>query len=283
MGEDTWKDIAQKHWRKVKLLASIIIIIAGFLIAYYLPIILLGFQPILFNLGIFISTVFAVQLVYELVFKSNDQEFVREELTTLWEKKVPQIIDSNIQFYESGRKQEHEKIEFYQKANSEIIEIGTALNTFANRFSSASDTQFRSPLENLLAKGVNIKLFLIDPKSKAAEMYDIYSPGSDPIVEKIDRSIETFGRIISEIDEKKYSGKIELFSYDYLPLLNGVFLDFNSSKPDVGEAFVSHYIPFMEKRSENPGFSFSKKYNPVLYRKYYKCVEELRRNGKKIA
>ena len=85
---DYYKE-AKKIWKKFEILLLIIIIVIGFAIAYWLAPLSGDLGDIVYNLGIFISTVFAVQLIYEIIFKKNDQEFYKTELIQIWEEKIP--------------------------------------------------------------------------------------------------------------------------------------------------------------------------------------------------
>lgn len=278
---DYYKE-AKKIWKKFEILLLIIIIVIGFAIAYWLAPLSGDLGDIVYNLGIFISTVFAVQLIYEIIFKKNDQEFYKTELIQIWEEKIPEIVKSGIIFYEDGRRPPDEKLNFYQEAEKEIIEVAATFHSFTTKFSSVPDSKFKIPILSLMKKGVNIKLYLLDPESESASAYQNCTPDNDDIINKVHLSIESLQIIIKELNESSDLGKMELYTYNYIPLLNGVFLDFVEDESQNSRAFVSHYLPYMEKRSENPGFSFTKKQNPQLFGKYSFFIKKLKENGKLV-
>jgi hypothetical protein len=67
------------------------------------------------------------------------------------------------------------------------------------------------------------------------------------------------------LNQEKWTGKIEVYSYSHLPYCYLAIIDPQNGN---GMAIVSHYL-YETKRAETPIFHLDKVTNPVLFEKYY--------------
>lgn len=261
--------IVRLYWSIIKLFIGGFIFLFGFILWILYP-----NHNIISSLGLFLAAVASVQLIYEILFRDFEKKIFKEELKKLWDEEIPSIIKKSPIFFENGRRDPKEKIEFYQKAQYEIIEIAATLHALQLYYKSLSDQLYSEQIKKILNKGVNIKLFLVNPESNFAKVYNESTNDEEDIINKIQESISFFKNTIPKFNIESKAGKIELYKYDDIPYYNGVFLDINQEDFELGEIFISHYLHKLP-RKDNPGFSFTKCKNPKLFEKYKESINKL--------
>ncbi len=193
------------------------------------------------------------------------------------------ITKPGFSFHEDGRLSVQEKVEFLAGAQKEVIEFGLTLNTFVSYFISRRDTEYKSPVEQLLEKGVNFKCFLLSPECNEARLYfeDRKLIAKDELgnIEQIKKSIKKLKHLKKEFDLLGYKGSFEFFTYKHIPY--NYFMAIDGSTPR-GKMMVSHYI-YGIPRAKCPVIEFTKKHNYSLYKKYWNALHLLTKNAKQVS
>lgn len=188
-----------------------------------------------------------------------------------WEKNIPD--DQRFIFHEKGRLPLHDKLEMMDNAKHEIVELGVRLNTFTNYFLNRSDYEFKDNILFYLEKGVNIKLYLIDPDHHEARIYfedrgkvqeeELASP------ETVKEIIRKLQQISKEISEAGYPGTFQVYKYRHIPYSR--FLVIDGGKPS-GKMLVSPYL-YGQKRAASPVLEIHKQKNFKLFQLYWESYK----------
>lgn len=191
--------------------------------------------------------------------------------------------ENNYLLHEQGRLGPADKIRFLSTAQKEIIEFGLTLNTFSNYFVSFRGSIFKNPIIQLLREGVNIKCYILDEKWNGTSFY--FSDRETAIkesltgIEKIRSSLRKLKTIISELDELKLEGKIEVFKYRHIPHNSFLIVDPNDRQN--GKMMVSNYL-FAHRRADCPVLQFERKDKPLLFQRYLDSFNKITKNAKKV-
>jgi len=178
---------------------------------------------------------------------------------------------------EEGRLLIEEKVAFMQGANSEVIELGTGLSTFAGYFTNRRPAEFKDHVVELLRRGVTFKCVALNPDSTIAEIY-ANDRKEENFIQDIRNSIKELKRQRDEFVARGLKGSFEVYVYDHFPYFHAVCID---SMSDHGRMTVSHYMHGIA-RAGTPVMQFSKSLNPVMFNKYWSSVEKLLSDAKKL-
>jgi len=186
-------------------------------------------------------------------------------------------------FYPEGRLPIQQKVDFLKSARQEVIEFGVRLRTFADYFLSRSEQKFRIHIEELLGKGVNLKLYLLDPDCNEARLYfedrgRIQEAEQQSVVE-IRRVIGRLRQINSDFANAGFSGKFEVFSYKHIPYSHFLIVDGESRH---GKLMASPYH-YGVRRADCPVVEVSRLSDPRLYGKYWRSFQYLAHNARPIS
>jgi len=156
------------------------------------------------------------------------------------------------------------------------------MKSFSDYFYFRNDAEYKNHIFALLAKGIDIKSYLIDPTSQHASLYfrdrtkwleeEIDSP------KVIDQVIIRLKKLQKEIESHNFPGKMEMYTYNHIP--NNHFLIVDPETPQA-RMVVSHYL-YGITRANCPVMEFEKKDNRVLFRKYYNSFKMMVAGAKRI-
>lgn len=185
-------------------------------------------------------------------------------------------------FHQQGRLLIQDKVRFMQKARASIIEVGVRLRTFSEYFTSRNTNEFRRPVEELLQRGVNIKIYILDPD---AEESRIYFEDRAKVEKKESQSlnvtknaIEQIKEVIEAFKQKQYPGSFQIYTYRHIPYNHFLVIDSDSEQ---GQMMVSHYI-YGIRRADCPVLEFSQAGNSELYKRYHQSLEAFTKNAVQI-
>lgn len=185
-------------------------------------------------------------------------------------------------FHEKGRLSIPDKVDFFRPAQKQVIELGLRLRAFTDYFRSRSAHEFRNHIEELLEKGVTLKLFFIDPTSNEAHLYFKDRANAFPedahSCEIIKESIRVLKQINAEWEAKRYPGKLELYKYKHIPHCHYLIVDGEGPQ---AKLIVSPYL-YGTRRADSPLIQVSKRANRQLYRLYWNSFLALTQNAKPI-
>lgn len=278
MNFNNFKTLFKKYW----IALGIIIILFGLVLRVVSLFYDNTLTKILGELGTVIAVSVAIPFIYEIFLKNTDREIIYEDLSTLFDEKISHYIASHDdpKFYSERRKID-QKIAFYEKATIEIIEVGASLHALSNYYHSIAPSNFENHIISLLKNGVHIKLLLLDPKSEYAINYAKYLKEAnlnDDFIKKLELSISNFKELNTRLIALNVHMNFEVYTYKSIPCYNAVFLDKESEN---GYAYLSSYINNVSGNS-TPGFEFSKKQNPNMFKQYQTSMESLFMTSEKI-
>ena len=201
---------------------------------------------------------------------------------------IPQIdhglSSAGLIFHHKGRLPIKQKTDFIKSAEYEHCEVGVRLNTFTSYFTSRNDSEYKKYIEELLQKGVNIKMYLLNPDFNAARFYfedrakveGFEEEASAP--ETIKKIIKKLKKIQHSFSEKNYSGQFQIFTYKHIPYNHFLIVDGNKRN---GKIVVSNYL-YGVHRAKCPVIQISKAADLDLYKMYWTSFNALTKNAKAI-
>lgn len=195
----------------------------------------------------------------------------------------PKVENAGYIFYKEGRLSINQKVKFIESAESEVIEIGARLKTFTDYFKNRSKAQFSDKINLLLKKGVNFKLYTIDPDCAECGIY--FSDRSKILKDEansirvVQETIPRLKEIINEIKTQNYKGKFQLFKYRHIPYSHFHVVDGDLEQ---GKIIISNYL-FGVSRADCPVIEVNKKNEEKLYEIFYKSYKSFIENAELIA
>ncbi len=171
---------------------------------------------------------------------------------------------------EDGRLPITQKVEFMKGAGTEVIELGIGLKTFTSYFYGRKAADFKEHVIELLRQGVNLKCYLLDPKSEVAKIYA--KERREPhLIQEIENTIEKLHHLEEEFAALNLKGVLEIYVYDSFPCFYVMCVDPLS---DNARMTASPYMPGL-LRADMPVMQFSKALNSQLFSKYWIAVQEI--------
>ena len=190
--------------------------------------------------------------------------------------------EGTFRFHADGRLSIPDKVAFLKKAQKEIIEFGVRLNAFTDYFLSRSAHEFRNHIEELMSRGVNLKLYLLDPDCNAARRYfedrSAFFPEEARSGEVIREVIQRLHRIQKELSAGQHPGKMEVFQYKHLPYCHFLIVDGETRH---GNMMVSPYL-YGIRRADCPVIQLSRAADSSLYRRYWTSFQLLTKGARPI-
>lgn len=184
-----------------------------------------------------------------------------------------------ILFHAEGRLSIQDKVNFLKDARHEVIEFGIRLKAFTHYFLSRNAHEFRNHIEELLARGVHLKLYLLDPGCNAARFYfedrSIVLPDEARSGEVIKEVVELLRQVKEELSAGQHPGTIEAFQYRRLPYCHFLIVDGESRH---GKMMVSPYL-YGIRRADCPVVQLSRNADRSLYRRYWTSFQHLTRDA----
>ncbi len=220
------------------------------------------------------------QVVYkELGYQFNGVDFVenKQDWKELIVPEFGEHKESNgLFFFEKGRLSIAEKAALYTSGRKVIYEFGIALRTYSDYFFSRKKSEIKTPVINLLKKGVTIKCFVLEPECNEAGIYfndRAKVRGFEEEAfrsEKIKESVRKFSVIQEEFSEANYIGKFEVYKYRHIPTSYFMAID---PEEEYGTIVVSHYL-YGQLRAHNPVMKVTRQDNPSLYENYWNSLKQ---------
>lgn len=189
-----------------------------------------------------------------------------------------------LRYLANGRPRIQEKLEFLETAQNEIVEMGLRLRTFTDYFFSRNEHEFAIPIKQLMKKGVQLKLYLLDPDSNAARLYfedrsladgQEEEKESSEIIKRVIRKLKKLKQVLKE---EGLAENLRIYAYRHIPYNHFLIVDGHTQ---VGKMMISHYM-YGIKRADCPVVEFSRQADKDLYRKYWKSFQALIQNAKRI-
>ena len=177
------------------------------------------------------------------------------------------------QINEDGRLLIDDKVSFISNAKLEVIELGIRLREFTSYFGSRNPTEFKSPVLNLLKKGVVLKCYALDG-DWALNNFTI-PDAEKKYYQEIPDTLNQLNDFKNEVLELNLPGKVEIYTYQHIPMFHAQCTDGNSSE---GRLTLSNYLTGI-KRSQCPVIQFSKQTHPKLFETYWNSINQIIKNS----
>ena len=207
----------------------------------------------------------------------------RGELLPLPESSPRQLIEPEAElvtaalpyFIHDGRRDVYQKVAFYQRAQTEVIEIGLRLRNFSQYFERKRDSAFSDPLHELLARGIHFHCYVLDPQGNFARRYyddrsKVHAFERDAFVES-ETIINELRSKITRLNGQSSAGEMHLYYYDHFPYFHGTVID---GATDQGQALIAPYL-YGVRRANTPVIEVSHRSHKKLYQRYWKSVRAL--------
>jgi hypothetical protein len=155
-------------------------------------------------------------------------------------------------------------------ATQEVIEFGTGLTTFVSYFDSLGPSEWRNPVVEMLQRGVDIRCFVLDPGSRAAEAY-FELRGEDAYRDRASAVLSQLLDIRDELNDESDTGQISVSAYDSLPSQYVLAVDLEQERSAIQ---FSPYLPGL-RRAECPVYEASRTGEPDLFGRLQASLESL--------
>jgi len=155
----------------------------------------------------------------------------------------PMVINTPFLFHADGRRSIAEKTAFIATARREVIFLGLRMRQFANYFTTRRDGEFTDHIDKLLARGVNVKCYLLDYRSHRAIIY--FQDLAELIPEEANGELEIKGIlerlyiVKQHFDRQQHPGVFSVHTYRHLPSAHYLIVDGATAD---GKMHVSHYL-----------------------------------------
>jgi class 3 adenylate cyclase len=169
-------------------------------------------------------------------------------------------LPERLRVYGNGRLPTADKLRFMSYATQEVIEFGTGLITFVSYFDSLGPSEWRNPVVEMLQRGVDIRCFVLDPDSRAAQVYfELRNEGAyrDRASGALDRLLD----IRDELNGESGSGQVSVLLYESLPAQYALAVDLDRERSAMQ---FSPYLPGL-RRAECPVYEASRTGEPELF------------------
>lgn len=272
-------DLFENLWNQYQISIAVILFIIGILFRSF-AINKTGIDWQLVNdFGTFIAGSIAISFIYTIFSKTGERQLFLNELDKLLDAKLASYGNKSgsPQFYEEGRISLAQKVKLLEGAKKEIIHLGIASSSFASYFEQVPFYNFEKPVIDLLKRGVNFKLLILNPDSDVAEKY-AQDRGETKLLEKIRNSIEVFEKLRDRFNSDGYPGKFDIFLYSHFPYCYVMMSDPNEKE---GCALISHYL-YATKRADTPVIEVYKSSNRILFEKYHQTLNKLLNDSRKL-
>ncbi len=190
-----------------------------------------------------------------------------------WAARVP-IAESVPVNLLPRRYSEQDKASIVQYAQSEVVDLGTALSTCSQYLvSTARPAPYRAAVKSLLERGVRYLCLALDPDTDIAETY-ASERGEAGLRTKIRASIRRMEKFAAAVSATR--GSFELHLYSSLPHFAGIVVDRN----DGGLLLYTPYLPnigerFMIERADSPHLVMSARSVPTLFSQVDSYIDAL--------
>lgn len=176
------------------------------------------------------------------------------------------------------RPSEQTKSRMIATAATEVLDLGTALNTSSRYLvTTQRPAYYRDEVMRLLERGVNYTCLILDPGSKQARAYSAFR--GEALVPKIRESIGRLKAFAGQARGKK--GRFTVLAYSDLPYFASISID----RRDSGLHVVSPYLPNSSRlqisRADTPHFTVAESQSPEIFRQVNACIDYYLRISKK--
>jgi class 3 adenylate cyclase len=178
-----------------------------------------------------------------------------------------------------GRLSIAEKTRFVNRAEQEVIEIGTGLTSFAKYFTGQKPEEFQDHIGNLLRRGVTVKCYAVNPEYDPARLY-LQDAADQNYVQDLMRARELILEERKAFLSQGFPGALEYYRYSSVPEFHCICVDRDDELN--GRILFSPYMPGVS-RAAAPVYQVSAVTNRELFNKYIASVRAIGAKAEEIA
>jgi hypothetical protein len=237
-------------------------------------------SAVLGDLGAVTIAAIALPFLYERLLKTEDQRMVANEFSNILDQKLANLglESTHAHINDTGRLSLDKKLALMQTAHEDIVQLGIRLHTFVGYFENRASSEFKQPITQLLSKGVNITVFLLNPDSEAGQAYARLHRQPN-LLESIKESIRILQSLQQEFGRKGLNGTLTIYLYNELPY--GEILMIDKERHNSAAAF-SPYLDFPDdnnpeasRRANNPTLIIHRGSNPQFFARLLLVIQHL--------
>lgn len=172
----------------------------------------------------------------------------------------------------NGRIDVSDKVNLFNHAHYEIIEIGIRLRSFNSYFSSKRESAFIEPIIQRLEAGVDFKCYIAEPTGGMLRKYiedrAYKNLREKEVLEDISKTTNELRNLFIRLNRKGYKGQMKLYSYNHFPYFHASVADGETER---GIMYISPYLYGISK-ANSPVIEVAHKEHKTLYKKYWRSV-----------
>ncbi|MEM8526130.1 MAG: hypothetical protein AAGG68_15935 [Bacteroidota bacterium] len=206
---------------------------------------------------------------------SNEPDFEPRRITPAGEISADITQTIPVKVYPDGRLSLAEKVNFFMNAKKEVIFFGVRLKQLATYFTGIKEKDFKEHIYTLLARGVHIKCYMLDPLWEQSSTYfedrSIELDREKRSLQEMEYILEDLKSVIEQSRQQELAGKFSLFTYRHFP--QGYYLIVDGET----EQATMHFAPYLFglSRSQSPVQEISLREQPLLFDKYWESFKKL--------
>jgi hypothetical protein len=177
-----------------------------------------------------------------------------------------------------GRRSISEKVHFISQAESEIVEVGTGLTSFAKYFTGQKPNEWRTHIRNLIRRGVSVKCYAVHPNYQPAKGY-LNNRGEERYRDELLRSRTTLLEERKYLLSQGYDAQLHYFAYKCVPSFHCLCVDGADARN--GRMLFPPYLPGLS-RAETPVCQVSRIASPDLFEKFWRAVQAIQSRSEGI-
>lgn len=240
---------------------------------FHLPTDLLGLTPATYNANRSDESMDAAvaPACRQIVAQMNELGLLRKDTSRSFSETCP------IDYFEEGRVPLERTVQFIETAVSEITVVGSSFRSFVSHFEQEPDSRFKTYVIELMRKKVNFNFLIMDPDSKAVDIYA--KDRKDPnLITNARTSLDILRKLTAEFETLALPGKFEVYVYPRIPFCYILLVD---QTLETGRTLLTHYLPGT-KKAHCPYMAIYRSSTPVAFARYCAAVEDIRNSSRKL-
>jgi hypothetical protein len=215
-----------------------------------------------------------------VVYDKNTQTFISLDEEN-WKPLIIKMDDETatntkqyIIIHEKGRLSVSSKINLVKRSQKDFVELGVRLKSFSSHFFDENEDAYKAPIINKLNEGLNFRCFMLNPRGRFAADYFMdrakVQPEEKFAFEEMKQVLERLKVIRDNVNAQSKKGKMEIYLMNSYPYFHASVSDGDYGN---GKMYVAQYL-YGISRANSPVFEFTKKENPIFYKKYWNSIQK---------
>lgn len=198
----------------------------------------------------------------------------------LWEISLRNLglvgnVATPLTIHARGRLSIDEKVQFMSLAQTEILEIGIGLTSFARYFTGQKPDEFQRPIRELIKNGVAVRCYALDLSYVPGRVY-LAEQGDEDYERDMERARQALLEEGKNCRRSGYAGSVEYLTYRQIPEFHCLGVDVDDQVN--GRILLSPYLPGLS-RAACPVYQVSRTSDRELYEKYLTAINAIRESS----